>query len=149
MASGAAEVQAIDTDADSIAQARAQFAIKGLEFLMDDCEVLENVRGPFGIVCNFENIEHLRRPETFLARVAALLTDDGFMFCSSLERATSTWKDGRPENPYHVTEWYRCEFRDLLSQSFADVEMLVQVESLAALCRREAVANLNRYLSYL
>jgi 2-polyprenyl-3-methyl-5-hydroxy-6-metoxy-1,4-benzoquinol methylase len=146
---GAAEVQAVDIDPGSIERARAMFRIDGLEYLVDDCEVLSRVHGPFDVICNFENIEHLRNPDAFLARAAQLLADDGMLICSTPERATSTWTGDRPENPYHTTEWYRHEFREMLSKSFKDVEMLVQVEGLWALRRREACENMNQHLSYL
>jgi SAM-dependent methyltransferase len=148
-AAGAAEVQAIDIDARAIEQARSAYQLDGLEFLVDDCESLAKVRGPFDVICNFENIEHLRSPEAFLAGAARLLADDGVMFCSTPERTTSDWTNGRPSNPFHTTEWYRHEFRDLLSRFFDDVEIRVQVEGLWALRRREARENLYKHLSYL
>jgi SAM-dependent methyltransferase len=148
-AAGAAAVQAIDIDARSIEQASATYQFDALEFLVDDCESLTKVRGPFDVICNFENIEHLKSPEAFLARAAQLVADDGVMFCSTPERASSDWVDGRPLNPYHVIEWYRHEFRDLVSRFFDDVEIRVQVESLWALRRREARDNLNKHLLHL
>jgi SAM-dependent methyltransferase len=146
---GAACVQAIDIDPRAIEKARATFALEGLEYLVDDCEKLANVRGPFDVICNFENIEHLHDPGAFLGAAARLLSSDGVLFCSTPERATSTWIEDRPENPYHTTEWYRHEFRALLSQFFDVVEMYVQVEGLWASKRREARENLNAHLSYL
>ena len=148
-AAGATEVQAFDIDPVSIEQARANFQIEGLEYLVDDCEALAHVHGPFDVISNFENIEHLNNPEAFLAGVARLLSDDGVMICSSPDRASTVWIGNRPENPYHTIEWYRHEFRDLLSKFFGDVEMRVQVEGLWALQRRQARDNLSQHLSYL
>jgi SAM-dependent methyltransferase len=146
---GAAAVQAIDIDRGSIEKARESFRLEGLEYLIDDCESLATVQGPFDVICNFENIEHLKKPEAFLAAACRLLGPDGLLFCSTPERATSNTIDGHPENPYHTIEWYRHEFRDLLGRFFDDVEMFVQVEALWALMRREARENLNRHLDYL
>ena len=148
-AAGATEVQAFDIDSTSIDQARANYQIEGLEYLVDDCESLAQVRGPFDVICNFENIEHLNNPDAFLAGATRLLADDGVMFCSSPDRTSTTWIGGRPENPYHTIEWYRHEFRDLLSKFFDDVEIRVQIEGLWALRRRQARDNLSQHLSYL
>ena len=91
-AAGAAEVQGIDIDPASIAQAQEKFATEGLQYLVNDCEKLANVQGPFDIICNFENIEHLNQPEAFLANAARLLKDDGLLLCSTPDRATSEWE---------------------------------------------------------
>ena len=122
----------------------------GLEYLVDDCESLANVRGPFDMICNFENIEHLRKPEAFLAAASRLLSSDGVMFCSWPERSTTTWIDGRPQRT-------RTTPRNGIATSSAtsspspsrEVEMLVQVEGLWALKRRKARENLNKHLTYL
>jgi SAM-dependent methyltransferase len=144
---GARSVQAVDIDAPSIARAREAYRIDGLDYLVDNCESLANVSGPFDVICNFENIEHLRHPERFLAASARLLADDGVLLCSTPEPDPAA--DGQPKNPFHVTEWNREGFRALLSGSFADVEIRVQVELLAATLRMEAAQNLNDHLSYL
>ena len=44
---------------------------------MDDCEQLHNVSGPFDLICCFEAIEHIGRPERFLQRACRLLAGDG------------------------------------------------------------------------
>jgi SAM-dependent methyltransferase len=148
-AKGALHVQAIDIDESAIAKARELYPIEGIEYLVDDCERLANVRGALDVVCNFENIEHLAHPDRFLQAAAGLLTDDGVLLCSSPDRATSPWKDGRPCNPYHVNEWYRDEFHDLLSSHFDDVEVLSQIASLGFISRWEAVHVLTEHLRYL
>src|SRR5262245_41812089 len=67
---GAISVQGVDIDADTVRRAREQFSEPGVEFLVDDCELLENVAGPFDLVCCFEVIEHLQRPDHFLRRAS-------------------------------------------------------------------------------
>jgi 2-polyprenyl-3-methyl-5-hydroxy-6-metoxy-1,4-benzoquinol methylase len=149
---GALRVQAVDIDEPSIVQARNSYPIDGLDYRVDDCETLANVDGPFDLVCNFENIEHLQHPDRFLQQAARLLTDEGALLCSTPEPDPNdpSWaKNGRPTNPFHVTEWNREEFRALLSQSFSDVVILAEVELLSSILRREAVLNLERHLCYL
>src|SRR5690242_18745766 len=56
---GADSVRAIDIDAETIRQAEERFALEGVTFAVDDCETLAQTAGPFDLICNFENIEHL------------------------------------------------------------------------------------------
>jgi SAM-dependent methyltransferase len=146
---GASEVQAVDIDAGSIDLARQRFGREGLEYLVDDCEQLGKVRGPFGVITNFENIEHLNRPEAFLEAVARLLADDGVFFCSTPDRAISKTDGDKPSNPYHVREWYRDEFQALLDRYFEDVEIRVQIENLTMARQREGRDQLIKHLTYL
>jgi SAM-dependent methyltransferase len=146
---GAAEVQGVDIDPSVIEQARGRFQCEGLNYLADDCEKLANVQGPFDVICNFENIEHLNRPEAFLENAARLLKDDGVLFCSTPDRATSEWEDGRPKNPFHTIEWYREEFQAILAKYFDDIDIRVEVEYRSVSLRIEAARNLTQHLTYL
>jgi hypothetical protein len=57
--------------------------------------------------------------------------------------------DGKPNNPFHINEWYCNDFRELLSRNYQEVEIRVQVVSLSHQLRKQAVENLNYHLSYL
>jgi SAM-dependent methyltransferase len=146
-AAGAQSVVAVDLDGDTIAQARRFYAKSAVEFLVDNCEELANVKGPFDLICSFENIEHLPRPERFLAAAARLLSPDGTLIVSTPDRAgTDPFINGRPANPYHFHEWYGDEFIALLSGSFAQCELRVQVKSFSIERRRQGAAALVRHL---
>lgn len=149
--SGAREVLAVDIDEETIEKARRNYGHEDLIFLVDDCETFSKVRGPFDLICSFENIEHLRNADRFVESASRLLADDGVLLCSSPDRASanSVWEDGKPANPFHVWEWYRDEFRELLSRGFEEVDLRCQVVSLTALLRQQAVANLQRHLTHL
>src|ERR1051325_4257955 len=69
---GAVSVQGAELDPDTVRQSHDHFAGAGVEFVVDDCELLEKVAGPFDLICCFEVIEHLQRPERFLRRAAEL-----------------------------------------------------------------------------
>ena len=140
---GAASVLAVDIDADAIQAAKTRFATDGLHYIVDDCEKLEQAAGPFDVICNFENIEHLPHPEKFLAAAAARLTSDGVLLTSTPDRkSTPPFVNGKPANPFHVHEWYELEFRKLLDVSFGEIDMRVQVRSAALQSRADAVAAL-------
>lgn len=148
---GASHVQAVDIDPATIDRARGRYGVEGLEFIVDDCQELRKVRASVEVVCSFENIEHLPEPEKFLAAAVRLLDREGVLLCSTPDRAgpMSRWVNGKPENPFHFTEWYLDEFQRLLSKYFRDIEIHLQVMSMALVSRRRAVENLTRHLSYL
>lgn len=127
---GAAEVCGVDIDDESVSRAKTQFGALGATFLVDDCQALANVSGPFDVICSFENIEHLERPERFLQRAGQLLAADGALLVSTPDRQIMPpFVNGKPRNEFHHHEWYLAEFRQLLEAHFAEVEMRVQVSS--------------------
>lgn len=144
---GAANVLAIDIDASVVEQAQQSYQIPGLTFGVDDCETLTQSPGPFDLICSFENIEHLRHPQAFLAAAAHRLRPDGTLLISTPDSAASPpCVNGRPRNPYHYQEWDQAGFQELLSPFFADVELRVQVVTSAQQARMEAVAALRQGL---
>jgi len=146
---GAASVQGIDVDPEAVRLASQRFGGEGVEFLLDDCEQLAKVTGPFDLICNFENIEHLEHPERFLAAASRLLTPEGVLLVSTPDRAsTPPFVNGRPRNAFHVHEWYQDEFHALLAPHFANVALWVQIQSAALESRAEAVEALREGLMW-
>jgi SAM-dependent methyltransferase len=140
-AGGAAVVLGVDVDAGAVAAARERFAAPNLSFAVDDCETLEQVDGGWDVICCFEAIEHLRRPEAFLARAGRLLAAGGVLLVSTPDRAgTPAFVAGRPRNRFHEHEWFTAEFVAMLGRHFHDVELRVQVETAALQARIAAVA---------
>lgn len=149
-AAGAACVQGVDIDPETVEHAKARFGGEGIAFIVDDCERLFNITMPVDLICSFENIEHLNNPMEFLMQARRVLTPDGVLLCSTPERAAMPpFQDGRPVNSYHMNEWYRDEFRQMLVQHFNDVEIRVQVRLTSLDRRKRALAHLNSHLNYL
>ena len=146
---GAHEVHGVDVDPQAVRLAQERFGGPHVHFLVDDCEVLLSISQRVDLICCFEAIEHLERPERFLRRAGKLLKREGTLLVSTPDRAsTPPFVNGRPRNPYHVNEWSRDEFETLLSAHFSSVEMRVQVESVALHCRLEAVRALRQGLMW-
>jgi SAM-dependent methyltransferase len=142
----AAKVVSIDVDEASINHARECFGSLGVEYVLHDCEKLEELKAQFDVIISFENIEHLQHPEAFVFGAANVLADDGVMVISTPDRdSTPPFVSGRPANPFHTFEWYAEEFDLLLAGGFSSVEMLSQVISYAQqqLKDAERVANEN------
>ena len=133
---GAAHVEAVDISAEAIEAAKGAYPGLPLTFLKDDCERLDSVSIAPEIIVSFETIEHLRSPEKFLARAAAIMAPGGVFLCSTPDKRVSGDPPGSaPSNPYHVQEWHVDEFVALLQKYFAKVEVYLQVRSHASLMR--------------
>jgi SAM-dependent methyltransferase len=144
---GAAQVLGVDLDEATIAAARERYAHPRVSFAVDDCEKLSHDAGPWDLICSFENIEHLRSPESFLTQAAAQLADDGVLLVSTPDRAdTPPFVDDRPRNEFHFHEWYRDEYERLLVPHFDEVELRVQVRSTSLDAREAAVRALRQGL---
>lgn len=125
-------VLGLDIDKKSVSNAASLFSASNLSYVVGDCETLDAAVGAYDVICNFENIEHLKHPEAFLKSAAAKLVPGGVLLCSTPDRViTLPFVSGKPANPYHINEWYRDEFRDLLRRYFRSVEMHVQVKTFA------------------
>ena len=145
----AAEVVGVAADAAAVAVARQRFGGHGVSYVIDDCERLEGIAPGWDVVCCFEVIEHLRRPEDFLASASRLLGAGGILLVSTPDRgSTPPFVAGRPRNPFHEHEWHRDEFAALLRRHFADVEIRVQVESYSLRARADAVRALRQGLLF-
>src|SRR5262249_20340441 len=122
-----------------VADAEKWFGVTGVTYSVGDSEKLDRPGPSYDLVCSFENIEHLQRPEAFLRSAVEVLAENGVLLCSTPDRAIRSYVNNRPANPYHVREWYREEFREMLLAHFGQVEMMVQVKS-HWLERRQAAA---------
>ena len=146
-AAGAAAVHGVDVDFEAVAQAQARHGGPGVTFAVDDCQRLASSSGEWDVICCFEAIEHVPRPESLLAEAGRHLAPGGVLLVSTPDRASSApFVDGRPRNPFHEHEWYRDEFLTLVRRYFHDAEPYVQVETAAAQARREAVVALRQGL---
>jgi len=146
---GAAEILAVDIDPQSVQAAQQRFGEEKLRYLVDDCQELANVSGPFDVICNVEVLEHLREPARFLRRAGRLLAADGVLLLSTPDRlGTPPFVNGKPRNPFHLHEWYQAEFEAMIAAHFDDVEFRAQVQSAAHMARLQAVAALRQGLMW-
>ncbi|HEX2168222.1 MAG TPA: methyltransferase domain-containing protein [Longimicrobiales bacterium] len=128
-----ARVVAIDIADEALALAQQHFDRAAITWCRDDCEQLARAAElrPFDVIINFENIEHLARPEHFVARAATLLAEDGTLLTSTPNRLLLNSLRGAPadapsSNQYHLNEFSEPEFRALLERYFEDVTIWYQ-----------------------
>lgn len=127
---GAGQVVAVDRSTDALAVGRREFDRTSIEWLEDDCQTLARAaeRGPFDLIVNFENLEHLPQPESFLRAATKSLTTDGVLITSTpnrvgVSRLRGLRSDAETTNPFHSREYTTEEFRALLTPYFVQVEM--------------------------
>ncbi|MCL4706839.1 methyltransferase domain-containing protein [bacterium] len=113
---GAALVVGVDNSTEALAHARAHYQNKNLDFVLGNAEDLSPHRD-FDVVVSFETIEHLQNPEKFLREITRALAPHGMLIISTPQRERGTLKT-QPHNRFHVREWIREEFEELLSHYF-------------------------------
>ncbi len=130
---GAASVVAVDLSEEALEVARARFARPAITWVLEDCQALEQAggAGPYDLICNLENLEHLREPRRFLARAADLLAPGAVLVTSTpnrigINRLRGNRPDARSANAFHEHEYAVAEFRALLLEWFAEVELAFQ-----------------------
>lgn len=130
---GASRVAAVDIAPEAIAEGRAHFDRPNVSWFLEDCQKLDQAAalGPFDLVCNLENIEHLPDPDAFLARIASLLVPGGTVIVSSpnrvaMNRLRGVGRDFKTTNPHHFHEFTGPEFQAFLEQHFEHVDLAYQ-----------------------
>jgi SAM-dependent methyltransferase len=123
--SGATRMVGVDIDRATIERARQRFGLPSVSFVVGNAED-PPVAGPFDTIVSFETIEHLHRPERFLSAVSRLVEPSGHFIVSSPCRQEGSLRD-RPRNPFHVCEWNRAEFAELLGRYFGRVVIFGQL----------------------
>jgi 2-polyprenyl-3-methyl-5-hydroxy-6-metoxy-1,4-benzoquinol methylase len=111
------KVVGIDISEEAIHSAKERYPKWNIDFFVMDAERMK-FSDRFDVIVSFENIEHLRNPELFLAEAASLLKSDGVLIVSSPNK-----KYTRGDNPYHFTEYDYDGFKELLSKYFAKVKI--------------------------
>lgn len=120
---GASEVVGVDISQEALAVARKQFSHSRVKYICDDCESMMKVNGRFDVIVSLENLEHLQDAEGFLNRATELLSPTGSLICSS---PNPQGNPESPDNPYHVREYTKEQFQNLLQKYFWNVAILGQ-----------------------
>ncbi len=124
---GASEIVAVDVSEDAVASAQKWFEHPRVRFVLDNCEQLTSIAGPFDTIVAFESMEHFQDRNAFLKQVTRLLSPGGVFVCSTPNALTTeAVKSGRPANPFHVREYSPEDFRQLLDGYFGDVRLTGQ-----------------------
>lgn len=129
LASGARQVTAFDISSAALATAKGQFPDNSSGFTMADALRLPLGDHAVDVYICLETIEHVSDDRALLQEVKRVLRNDGQFVCSTPNRTVtnpgSTLSDA-PWNRFHVREYSREEFDELLGAFFHDVKWFGQ-----------------------
>ncbi len=124
-ATGPRQVIALDCSMDAAIIARSL----GFHTIVANAQQLPLRPGSVDVIVGLEMIEHLERPDDFIADAAQSLREAGVLICSTPNRVVSNPAlppDGRPVNPFHNREYDRDQVCTLMRQHFARVALYGQ-----------------------
>jgi 2-polyprenyl-3-methyl-5-hydroxy-6-metoxy-1,4-benzoquinol methylase len=78
---GAASVVGVDLSEETLAYARENHQVPGVQFIHGNAEEFEWPE-PFDLIVSFETLEHLPHPEQFICQMSQLLTPEGYLILS-------------------------------------------------------------------
>jgi O-antigen biosynthesis protein len=122
--------------------AAANFPRPNLRFVQADARSLPLTDSSVDVVTSFETIEHFDRQEEFVAEVRRVLRTDGCFIVSTPDRDVYSSRGATP-NPFHVKEFDRKEFLDLLYRHFRYVTLVRQRPLLASALIPEEPASIS------
>ena len=117
LAQSAMSVVGVDIAADAVAHAKAIYQADNLEFKIGSCAAIPLLDHSVDIVVSFETIEHHYEHDAMMREIKRVLIPGGQLVISSPDRLEYSDRPGY-DNPYHVRELYRGEFKSLLSTYF-------------------------------
>jgi SAM-dependent methyltransferase len=121
----ARSVVGVDIDIASVRHAAARYTAMNLSFRVGSCTHIPLPDNSVDLVVSFETIEHIDEQERFLSEISRVLRPDGRLIISAPNKLIYSDRTGY-QNPYHVRELYFDQFRDLLSNRFAHVQVYGQ-----------------------
>jgi SAM-dependent methyltransferase len=136
---GAESVTAVDISDEALAEANRLYRHDRLRFIKGDVEGLSEITdlgGPFDVVVNLENIEHIPHPDRFLEGAGRQLAPEGLLVVSTPNGAiTERDEAGNILNTFHVQEFSLDAFRELLTPHFRRLEFFGQWKTPERLAR--------------
>ena len=120
LASVASQVIGVDIASEVVAHASQRYARRNLKFRCGSCEAIPLDDSSVDLVVGFETIEHIDSHDEMMREIKRVLSPDGLLIISSLDRRQYSDALGN-RNPYHKRELDREEFDRLLRTHFSHV----------------------------
>jgi SAM-dependent methyltransferase len=124
MSNIAANVVGVDISPEVIAHARNRYGDK-VTFSVGSCTDIPLSSASVDVVVSFETLEHLAGHEQMLKEVKRVLRPTGVLILSSPDKLNYTILP-KTQNPFHVRELSKEEFRSLVGKYFSHCYMFEQ-----------------------
>jgi ubiquinone/menaquinone biosynthesis C-methylase UbiE len=115
-----------DLSPSALYEASRHFAGSGIHYVQVDAQWLPFSSHAFDLVCSFETIEHLERPEEFVKECHRVLVADGVFLCSTPNKAISSPQDKGTSSRFHVREYLPGEILQIARRYFPHATLLAQ-----------------------
>jgi SAM-dependent methyltransferase len=125
LAQVARQVVGVEFAGATVRNAAVNFPRPNLCFVQADARSLPLSDASIDVVTSFETIEHFDRQDEFVSEVRRILRSDGCFIISTPDREIYN-PPGAAPNPFHVREFDRAEFLDLLHRHFRYVSLIRQ-----------------------
>lgn len=115
----ARKVIGVDISTEAVNHAKGKYLTDNLEFLVGSCAAIPLLNNSVDVVVSYETIEHHNEHEAMMEEIKRVLKPDGCLIISSPDKLEYSDKPVY-NNPHHVKELYRDEFKNLLSKYFCN-----------------------------
>jgi ubiquinone/menaquinone biosynthesis C-methylase UbiE len=144
LAQEAKSVIAVDIDNATILRARLKYKMVNLQFLTGKAEAVPGGDSLFDVITYFEALEHSTYHTQIISELKRVLKPGGVLILSTPERKNYSDLTGY-KNPYHITELYEGELKELLSHHFRNCMLLYQRLFLASVILSDQQSPLRVY----
>lgn len=131
---GAAKIIGVDIDKETITNNQQRYQQANIEFKVGDAGKIDLADKSLDIITSFETIEHLPEIEAYLKELTRIIKDDGLVFIS-----TPNIEVSHEKNPWHLKEFTKTEFVELLKKHFPFVKIIEQKNAVASIIKVDNV----------
>ena len=127
MAQTAKHVTGIDISEEAIEHASSKYRKDNLIFIRESVDKINLNSDSIDIVISFETIEHVNEEMqiSFIKEIHRILKIDGILIMSTPNRVEYSDRT-KIKNQFHVREFNKNQFEELISDEFSDVEFYSQ-----------------------
>jgi len=113
-------VEVLDIAKENIEFGEKTYGFNNISWQIGNVENLPFENSSFDVYVSFETIEHLRQKTIpiYLSEASRVLRTSGVFIISTPNRET---REGRINNPYHLSEMYFEQFKEYLEKSFDEI----------------------------
>ena len=122
---GASHVISVDVSYGVCRHAQQKFGREGIAPIVGNAEDIPIRDGAVDVIVSFETIEHLYRPDVFIAEVVRILKRNGIAIISTPNSDVHP-EDSKNSNPFHCSEFGYNEFVSLIEKYFGKYSIFSQ-----------------------